>query len=151
MKANIFTAADYTAIIARINRLTPQSIRQWGKMTLPQMLVHCGIQLKKAMGIIPAGKPEGPGFYRSAMGRWLLLYVVPWPKGTTSPQAMNMAGNQTATGNWEEEKAALLHLLQQVMQQGSLHPHPMFGVLNRKDWGRLIWKHLDHHLRQFGQ
>ncbi len=32
----------------------------------------------------------------------------------------------------------------------SKDPHPFFGNLNSEEWDTLNWKHLDHHLRQFG-
>lgn len=30
------------------------------------------------------------------------------------------------------------------------HPHPFFGKLTSEQWGKGIYKHLDHHLKQFG-
>src|SRR6266404_4869599 len=30
------------------------------------------------------------------------------------------------------------------------HPHSFFGRLTPEDWATLMYKHLDHHLRQFG-
>ncbi|MDZ4803510.1 MAG: DUF1569 domain-containing protein [Candidatus Eisenbacteria bacterium] len=31
-----------------------------------------------------------------------------------------------------------------------MEPNPIFGNLSVDEWGKLSWKHLDHHLRQFG-
>jgi hypothetical protein len=84
MAANIFSPRDYQLIIQRINGLTLQSTRQWGKINILQMLQHCAIQLKKVLRLISASEPPGPAIYRTAFGRWVALYVVPWPKGSAT-------------------------------------------------------------------
>lgn len=147
---NIFQQPDYESILERINFLTIYSKRQWGKMNLPQMLEHCAIQLKKALGLIPSSEPQGPALYRTGFGRYIALYLVPWPKNSATPPDMNMETNGIAVQSFEKEKEQLLQLLTQVQQKEHFSAHPFFGALNKKDWGRLIWKHLDHHLRQFG-
>jgi hypothetical protein len=149
--ANIFTSSDFGSIVERVNKLSNQSQRQWGKMNCSQMLEHCVIQLRKAMETSPAMKAEGPAFFRTAIGRWMVLYLMPWPKGSATPADMNMEINGIVAKDIEDEKEQLLDLLQQVQTTQQFGIHPFFGALNKKDWGRLIWKHLDHHLRQFGQ
>jgi Protein of unknown function (DUF1569) len=149
MAANIFYSSDFDLILQRIDQLTNQSQRRWGKMNLPQMLEHCAIQLKKALGISPATKAQGPALFRTSFGRWMALYAFPWPKGSNTPADMNMEINSVSVQSFEHEKAQLVQLLQQVQQKDSLGVHPFFGAVNKKDWGRLIWKHLGHHLRQF--
>jgi Protein of unknown function (DUF1569) len=146
---NIFNEADYVAVVQRINNLTANSNGQWGKMNLTQMLEHCTLQLKRALSIAPAAKAEGPALYRTVIGRRMALYVVPWPKGSATPSDMNMEINGVDVMDFEKERNQLLALLQQVRQNDNFGAHLFFGPLNKKDWGRLIWKHLDHHLRQF--
>jgi hypothetical protein len=150
MAANIFHPNDYQQILARIHALTASSTRQWGTMNVEQMLEHCAIQLKMALGIIPESRKAGPAIFRTALGRWMALYAFPWPKGSATPPAMHMSTNGAVIKDFDFEKEQLLSLLQQVQQKESFHPHQFFGAMNKKDWGRLIWKHLDHHLRQFG-
>ncbi len=150
MAANIYNSSDYNDIIKRITSVNENSKRKWGVMTTPQMLQHCGIQLKLALGILPGGKPEGLKLYRTGIGRWLALYVFPWPKGTKTPSQMNLVKQKVNPSAIESAREELLELLEQILQADQLNPHPFFGNLNKKYWGRLIWKHLDHHLRQFG-
>ena len=150
MAANIFNEADYVSIKKRIQQLSAQSQRGWGTMSLPEALEHCSIQLKKALGIIPETAYEGPSIYRTAFGRWLLFYAMPWPKGTATPSQMNMLTNGATPADIHGSKQALLGLLEKVQSQDHFNPHPFFGKMDKKDWGRLIWKHLDHHLKQFG-
>jgi hypothetical protein len=149
MAQNIFNADDYAAIIKRIEALTPNAQRKWGTMTLPQMLEHCILQLKLALGIITNNEKK-TSFLNTAFGRWMALYIAPWPKGGATPQAMNVTLNMTAIDEVTVEKERLLQLLQTVQQHNHFQPHPFFGAVNKKDWGRLIWKHLNHHLKQFG-
>jgi hypothetical protein len=150
MAANIFNETDYVDIKTRIHQLNIQSQRQWGTMSLPQMLEHCSVQLKKALGIIPEGAYEGPSMYRTAFGHWLLFYAMPWPKSAATPSQMNMLSNGATVADVQDSKRALLGLLEKVQSQYQFNTHPFFGKMDKKDWGRLIWKHLDHHLKQFG-
>ncbi len=59
--------------------------------------------------------------------------------------------------NWTEfepDKQALLAVLgrfSETPRRAVLAPSPVFGPLSRRGWGRLMWRHVDHHLRQFGE
>ena len=132
---NIFNETDCTEIRNRIQSLSAASPRNWGKMDLQQMLVHCTTQLKLAVGEIPS-HTQGPSFMRSGLGKWMLFSTIPWPKGAKTPAEMN-----AAFANFYIDK---------IKGQEQLMPHPFFGKLNRNEWARLIYKHLDHHLKQFG-
>lgn len=150
MAANIFNQKDYIDIKNRINQLNTQSQRQWGKMSLDQTLEHCSIPLRIGLGIVPETEYEGPSMFRTAIGRWMLLYALPWHKGTETPSQMNMLSNGSTVPDMQDSKQALLELLEKTQSEHHLKPHPFFGDMQKKDWGRLIWKHIDHHLRQFG-
>ena len=150
MAEHIFIETDYLTIQNRIQALTADHHRRWGTMTLNEMLEHCAIQLKLALGKIEQKHFEGPSIQRSRFIRWAALYAVPWFRGLPTPSRMNTKRNQVQAADLETGKEQLLALLDEVQLAGDLKPHPFFGSLNRKDWGRLIWKHLDHHLRQFG-
>jgi hypothetical protein len=150
MSANVFNSQDAHDIVERINQLNEQNARKWGTMTLPEMLTHCNIQLKMALGQLPESPPEGPAYFHTAFGKWVILYGFPWPKGTVTPSAMNMTINGVEAHTFTEEKTELLALLQEALQRDHFNAHPFIGALNKQEWGRMIWKHLDHHLRQFG-
>jgi hypothetical protein len=149
MTPNILNPNDYTAIRQRILQLPADSPRKWGKMTVSEMLMHCSLQIKLALGQLPSTGAEGPAYYRTALGRWLAIYVMPWPKGAGTPSQMNMVANKPEPVAFETAKSELLALLEQVQGQDSFSPHPFFGKMNRKDWGSLMGRHLDHHLQQF--
>ncbi|WP_373493013.1 DUF1569 domain-containing protein [Aquiflexum sp.] len=145
----ILNEADYAAIRKRIMGLSATSPRQWGKMNLQQMLVHCTAQLKLALGEITS-KPQGLFLMRTGLGKWLIFSNLPWPKGAMTPKEMNVATNDFLLTDIELEKVDLLNYLEKVKRQDQLFPHPFFGNLNRNEWSRMIYKHLDHHLKQFG-
>lgn len=150
MAANIFTEKDFDYITKRIQGLSETNNRRWGTMNLAQMLAHCSLQLELALGKSAQEGVEGPGVMRTRIGRYLSLYVFPWMRGLPTPAKMNTAKNKLSNLNLEEQRLRLLELLDELKDtKNSLNPHPFFGPLNRQDWGRLIWKHLDYHLRQF--
>lgn len=146
---NILNEADYVEITNRIQNLSETNSRLWGNMNMQQMLSHCTTQLKLALGEI-SHKQQGPSLMRSKLGKWLLFSMIPWPKGAETPTEMNVEIASFSLADIEIEKRELLDYLAKVRQQAHLKAHPFFGALNRKEWARLVYKHLDHHLKQFG-
>ncbi len=146
---NIYNPSDHTDTIERLNRLTSDAERRWGTMSVEEMLWHSRSQLELALGVIPSSS-KAKGLIATPLGRWLSLYTVPWPKGVITAPQMNVKKVNPQVQSFETEHKLLLERLEQVVASEQLQPHPLFGNISQKDWGRLIWKHLDHHLRQFG-
>lgn len=147
---NLFNQKDYEKIIQRFNSITPLSDRVWGKMDVNQMVVHLKDQLDIALGI-KAAKAQGPLILRTTVGRWLVLYVLPWRKGKeVTPKEMDASINGMIITDFESDKHLLLMRIKQFTVASGFSPHPFFGKLGKKDWGRLAWKHINHHLLQFG-
>ena len=145
----LFDPATAEKMAHRIEALTLASDRHWGKMTVDQMLAHCAKGLEMASGLI---KPK-----RVFIGRILgplirKKYSDESEFGRNSPtsEELRIATPQ----NFEQEKIKLLDLLKQFSSAGekgaTTHPHPFFGNLTPTEWGIGMYKHLDHHLRQFG-
>jgi hypothetical protein len=147
---NINDPSAYEEIVNRVKLLSTANIRQWGKMSLLQMLVHCSAQLELALGEITTSM-QGPFIMRTALGKWIAFSNIPWPKGTNTPNEMNVDKNNFTLTDIENEKIELLAYLARAEAAPQLMPHPFFGKLTRKEWGQLIYKHLDHHLKQFSQ
>ncbi len=150
MSSTIFNPHDYQQILNRLEQLSSTSSNRWGKMNVNQMLVHCSHQLKLGLGMIKQEALEGSPFMRTGLVKWLVLFVIPWTRGLPTPAKMNVIEQQISVKDFDAEKKVLLDHLDQVQQYPKLLPHPFFGALDEKYWGRLIWKHLDHHLKQFG-
>jgi hypothetical protein len=142
----LLNRADRDAMIARVRRLTPASQAQWGRLTVHTVMPHLADQLRVASGDIPAS----PGY--SLVGRtivkWLLFYTTfnaPRGKVQTSPEMLT-----TAPGTFEADRAALEALIIRMGTTPATTTHAFFGPLSHAGWARLAWKHLDHHLTQFG-
>ncbi len=140
--------ADRDALIARIERLSPDANAVWGRMNAPQMLAHCADALRMGLGDLPV-KPKHATIPRMALFKWLFLNVLPFPKG--APTAKELISRTPET--WGVERSQLIELMKRAGGDESRSvtaEHPLFGPLTRAQWGQLAWKHLDHHLRQFG-
>jgi len=148
-KKNFYEEDTYEALCARIGRLTADSEPGWGKMSSAQMCSHCAEVAEVANGKPLVGTP----WYVRLMGgmiRKMVLSEKPYPRSTrTHPQYEIGAGV-----GFDEQKARLLEILDAMYSAGSAHagdsPHPLFGVLSADESGWLTYKHLDHHLTQFG-
>ena len=145
---SLFDNTAYTEIIERLHKLSPDSQRQWGKMQVAQMLAHC----KEAFKVPLTDKPLPRMFLGSLLG-WMIkskLYnETPWKQGLPTAPNFNIKDER----NFEKEKSSLLELLNKFHnepQEVGKYPHPFFGKFTTEQWGKSMWKHLDHHLRQFG-
>lgn len=146
--ATLADPAVRASIVARIAQLTPESAPAWGRMTAPQMLAHCADALRMAYGDLPCAPKDVP-LARLAPVKWLILHVLPFPKG--SPTARELLARTPSA--WGDERAAIVALVdrfEREVNRPNWPAHPLFGPLTGKEWGTLACKHLDHHLRQFG-
>ncbi|MEQ1553811.1 MAG: DUF1569 domain-containing protein [Ferruginibacter sp.] len=145
---NLFNQSDVSEILARLDKLTPTSQSQWGKMNVGQMLAHLNAALETAMGL---NKPK-----RLLIGRVLGSFVKPnylseKPLGKNAPTDKFYIF--TDNRNFEKEKAKTIELVKQFFEGGeskcTTNPHSFFGKLTSDEWALSQWKHFDHHLRQF--
>ncbi len=141
--------AGRRTILDRLARLTPSNPRLWGRMEPAQLLPHLATGLGFALG---EQKMEGtpPGPLRAAIFRYLAIHLLPWPKGKI--QAPRGAFNTPSLG-WERDREIVAELIERFaiappQKLGAVHP--MFGRMEPHDWDVLQYRHLDHHLRQFG-
>lgn len=147
---NLFDVALANQVKQRIDSLQIDSKRQWGKMSVAQAAAHCALGLEMALGEI---KPP-----RVLIGRLLGPVIKPKVFGNDEPFRRNSptADELVVTGerNLDEERARLHSLIDRFVSGGisacTTHPHPFFGPLSPAEWAILMYKHLDHHLRQFG-
>lgn len=144
---SLFETEAYEEIMERLNTLNPESQRQWGKMSIGQMAWHCQFPLKIAV------KNEDRGVSGNPLIRWFFkksLYNDKlWRKGL--PTAPNLVAREEKS--FDEEMPILKQLVKdchEVKDRQNWNPHPLFGKMTRQQWGQMEYKHLDHHLRQFG-
>lgn len=135
-------------ILTRFGRLTPDGKPGWGKMSAGQMMRHCTVALDMFTGAAKVAPKPGP--LRNSLLRYLIIHVMPWPNGAPTAPELIMPEYR---GNWENDLRALSRSLEEIAARGpsgSFEEHPAFGRLSGKSMGVLVWRHLDHHLRQFG-
>ena len=146
---SLFDKDTYNEILQRMNTLSPQSQRGWGKMEVAQMLAHCKEAFK-----VPLSDEKMPRMFMGRMLAWMMKSKMyndgPW--GKTLPTAPNflIKGHR----DFETEKKELQELITQFNTRGrgnvGKFPHPFFGSFTQEQWGKMMYKHLDHHLTQFG-
>ena len=143
---NLFDPAVKQEIIARINTLTPQSQRQWGKMDAAQMMAHCQMPMGVAIGKYQLKS----SFFLRLIGplfKKLLYNDKPFKKNLSTDKSFIM----TEPKDFEKEKQGLIGMVNSFSETTlSDAPHPFFGKLTKEQWSKGTWKHLDHHLMQFG-
>ena len=137
---------DREAMLRRLERLTPQHQRRWGKMTVHQMLCHISDQMRVALGDLPT-KPYGPVF-SGQLVRWYAIHTpLPWPRGKV-PTAREMLTAKPVT--WDGDVRLCADLIRRFATERANAVHPRFGRLTPREWGILAAKHLNHHFTQFG-
>jgi len=147
---NIFDAADVQEMVDRIDKLTPQSQPIWGKMTVSQMLAHCSVSYEM---VYEDKHPKPNAFAKLFIKAFVKNAVVgpkPYKRNTPTAPAFKMTGDK----DFDAEKKRLVHYLHKTQQLGEAYfdgrESLSFGKLTISEWNILFYKHLDHHLQQFG-
>lgn len=146
---NLYDPTDLEQLEQRIASLRPDSARQWGKMDVAQMVAHCARSMEWAVGDrIPK---------RMFVGGMLGMLIKPLvfrndePLRRNSPTAPELVVCEPC--ELDAERQRLLTLIDRFTASGrpgcTTHPHSFFGRLTPDQWAILMYKHLDHHLRQF--
>lgn len=147
---DIFSASESEMMIKRINKLSLETQAQWGKMTVAQMLAHCNVTYEMVYETI---HPK-PG----ALMKFILKMMV---KNKVVNEASYPKNNQTApqfiikdAREFEKEKQRLIAYVSKTQQLGGAHFDGLesnsFGKLTSTEWNNMFYKHLNHHLTQFG-
>ena len=145
---SIFNTTDNQEVINRINALSPKSQALWGKMSVDQMLKHTNDAIlvsfnEKALNV--------PFIFR-ILGRMMKSSVLKQPEfAKNSPTAKEFKYQENF--DFETIKNELISnfsRFQEGEQAITCKNHPFWGKMTTEDWNKLMWKHVDHHLKQFG-
>ena len=146
---SLFSAQDNQEIIDRINKLTPETPAVWGKMNVGQMLCHCQQPLRVAYGEMKE-KQTVIGRLFGGIAKKQLLGDKPMKRNLPTARSFVV----TDAREFNHEKMQLTELVRKFHSVGpsvlTKEAHPFFGKLTIEEWDKLSWKHLDHHLQQFG-
>lgn len=145
----LFFAPDHESILQRLDSLQPSATRQWGKMNPAQMLCHCTRGLEAATGQRPM-KQLFIGKLISWLARGSVLGEKALGKNSPTDPTFVVADER----DFEAERGRLRAEIDRFVTRGPAEAgkaiHAFFGKMSGDDWGVLMYKHLDHHFRQFG-
>ncbi|HZI80201.1 MAG TPA: DUF1569 domain-containing protein [Vicinamibacterales bacterium] len=146
--STVFNLDDRLTLARRIDALPLDASPRWGRMDCPQMLAHLSDGVRMALGELII-TTRGPRPLRLRPIAHAVIHWLPFPKSApTAPELLVRRATDCRA-----ECADLKHLLERLaaMEGARDWPeHPAFGRLNSRDWGTLVHRHVDHHLRQFG-
>lgn len=143
----IFHPEVQQELIGRINSLDQNSNRKWGKMTAYQMLKHCTMSEEMFLGKTPYKRLFIGRLFGSMSLKAILKNNDPMKQNQPTHPEMKITG----TGDFEAERMKWIELLNQYTSFSNPgFVHPFFGAMTKEEIGNYVYKHTDHHLRQFG-
>lgn len=147
---NIFDPATTAELHKRIHQLTPMTQRRWGKMNVDQMLAHICVPYEQALG----ERNDGPNWFMKIMLRAFfkqsMVNEVPYRQNLPTAPAFMIVDRR----DFEREKGRILSYIEKIEKLGPEYfdgkEQISLGKLSVTEWNNLLYKHIDHHLRQFG-
>ena len=147
---NIFKIEVTNEVIERIEKLTMNSQPNWGKMSVSQMLAHCSVTYE----MVYTDKHAKPNVLTKFMLKLFVKKIVVSEKryaknGRTAPQFLIVDEK-----DFQTEKKKLIDYIKKTQELGTTYfegkESHSFGKLSSVEWNNSFYKHLNHHLDQFG-
>lgn len=147
---NIFDKKVTDELVDRLNKLTIETQGQWGKMDVAQMIAHCNVSYEL---VYDNKHPKAKGLKKLMLGWFIKPIVVnekPYKKNSPTAPQFKIVDPKV----FETEKQRLSDYLLKTQELGENHfdgkESNSFGALTKQQWNNMFFKHLDHHLNQFG-
>lgn len=142
----IFDDATREELIGRITTLNQESSAQWGKMNVYQMIKHCSLWEQMILNNIPYPRVFAGRIFGRMVIKAVLKDDAPLRRNSPTIAPLKVTGD----GDMTAEKNNWISLIQSYPEKApSTFIHPFFGKMTREQVGQLVYKHIDHHLRQF--
>ena len=147
---SVYNKSEVEKLIDRINKLSPKTLAKWGKMNVSQMLAHCNITYEYVFD----ERNDHPNFFMKIMLKLFVKKIVVGEKpyehnGRTAPAFII-----TDEREFAKEKTRLINYINAVFSKGQSYfegkKSSSFDALTSLEWNNMMYKHLDHHLSQFG-
>ena len=142
---------DMRDMVRRLNTLQPESDARWGRMSSHQAVCHLSDGFRVALGERPTDEPS------TLAARTVFRFVsatlpIAWMRNAPTAAAIDQGRGGTAPGEFQADVDELTVLINRFTAavEGGMDPHPFLGKLTRGEWGRWGYRHMDHHLTQFG-
>ena len=150
LRESLLNPTDRASMMARLEALRPDARKRWGRMSVGGMLCHLTDAFEVVLGDRPADRR--PKFHERTVMRLVALHTpIPWPHGVKTVPACDQELGGTPPGEFERDRAALRDAMERFIDR--VEPdriaHPIFGRMSADEWGRWVYRHMDHHLRQF--
>lgn len=146
----IFNQSDANELLGRVEAITPESKALWGKMDVAQMLAHTARAAQMALGEIETRKATFPVSLIGRLVKSRILGESPMHKNSPTAPEVKIIDPR----DFQKEKTNLTEAIKRLNtggEQSAKAPHhPFLGKLTTQEWGRIQYKHIDHHLKQFG-
>lgn len=147
---NIFQKEVADKISDRINVLSISTPAQWGKMNVAQMLAHCNVTYEMAFENIHSKPNFMMGMVLKLFVKKIVVSEAPYKKSSPTAPAFIIVDSK----NFEAEKSRLISYIYKSQELGENYfdgkESNSFGKLNKIEWNNMFYKHIDHHLGQFG-
>jgi hypothetical protein len=150
MATNFLDPVENKVLISRLFRLMPDAAPRWGTMRAGQMLVHCADQLRVSRGEKAVSSLRVPGLLKPLLKWYFVTRLKQFKPNMKTMYELDANGGMTPPISFATDHATLISLLAPAGYRPSGVEHPLFGHLSAQEFGEITWKHLDHHLRQFG-
>ncbi len=138
---------SHNEILKRIQNLDEGTSPLWGKMTIGQMAHHCQAPLNIMMQ--KKDYKLKPNWIVKTFFKKSLYNDKPWRKNLPTAPPLKVLDDK----DFKKEKEQLLELVMELHEHKNKtewQAHPIFGEFTAQQWGQMQYKHLDHHLKQFG-
>jgi len=147
---DIFNQNTIAEFKSRINNISEDSTAEWGKMNVYQMLKHCTENDKMLTG-------KGQ-FKRLFIGRIFGKMALRSSIKNDAPLSLNSPTHPDLVikenGDVSTQKQEWISVLDAYYSSPSTtfenFTHPFFGKMTPQQISKFAYKHIDHHLRQFG-
>lgn len=150
-KPSLLHPKNLIEIQQRIHRLNEESERKWGKMNVGQMLRHCDNILKVGLGKIILPKTN---IFIKTIGNFTKTEMKIFNNGIPRNMPTFATVKVSENCNFEKSRTELLSTIKEFLEKAEknnlISQHELFGKMTTNDWGFMEYKHLDHHLKQFG-
>lgn len=147
---NIFNKSVTEEVILRIKNLTANTQPNWGKMSVAQMLAHCSVTYEMVFTDKHAKPNAFVKFMLKTFVKKAVVGTKPYPKNSrTAPQFIISDEKEFVV-----EQKRLIDYINKTQELGEDYfdgkTSLSFGKLTKEEWNNMFYKHLDHHLTQFG-
>jgi hypothetical protein len=146
---NLYEAATANEVRERIALLAPDTRPLWGTMNPAQALAHCAEAMKMATGETVPPRIFIGRLVGSLARKRMIVQGKPMPRNVKTHPILLAPANS----DFHAERRRLIEIMDRFIAAGpercSKHPHFFFGPLTPTEWSSLMYRHIDHHLRQF--